>query len=330
MEPLVPGRPHSTHESLGNKDKSVSKGSGKTPLPNPLDIPASSNEVPPLEKSRVKPAPLEAKSLPSPIAKENKSRAPTSASATIFSRPDSLEMDRSSSSVMSRSSSPEMSRSSSPEEMSRSPSPEMDQSPVSAMSRTPSPEKKRPRSLEETKQIKYAELKMEKTPDESLRIIEHIELSAKRKMPPENRLGTILLLPFSAFQQYLSLVKLPIPESFKQLKADDQIAIVYRGCKFESMVQMVANQSAGNKPVDISTKAPSEAVAVAQVGEQRSIPEFGERKADIIGFSTGGVMTSFAIPQSYLTKGSGLEGGWVANEDAPALLLAWRPGRAFI
>lgn len=119
------------------------------------------------------------------------------------------------------------------------------------------------------------------------------------------------------------------PHLFHGLNEEDEIRILWRGCRPDQFVKMLINQSAGPMPYNPNTTAPSEEQAKKQVGESsESLPEFTENTTVASSFARGGnIVGAFAIPTRYLTLGSVVEKGWVSQKDAPVALLNWKEGQ---
>ncbi|TMC07849.1 MAG: DUF4765 family protein [Chloroflexi bacterium] len=99
---------------------------------------------------------------------------------------------------------------------------------------------------------------------------------------------------------------------------------LWRGTTIAAANAMQAAMSAGGVPPNPGTVAPTDAQARRQVGGY-SIPGFNPNDR-LPEFTTNGnqgylrvseAIVAVAIDKQYLLKGSGSEGGWVVNRDAP-------------
>lgn len=99
--------------------------------------------------------------------------------------------------------------------------------------------------------------------------------------------------------------------------------VLYRGALMEDINAMVAHGSAGGRPADANTAAPSRRQASDQVRHGRRHPEFSTDRYIGRQFSRGGGrgVVVVMINSYYLAKGSGSEDGWVALASAPITVL---------
>lgn len=108
--------------------------------------------------------------------------------------------------------------------------------------------------------------------------------------------------------------------------------ILWRGCHRSNpeleLLQMVRNGTAGGEFLNVNISRPSEEGSLHQVGEKTfgELTEYSTNPTVSSGFGRGSYVVATSINTKYLTKGSGVEGGWVCNNAAPARVLAWTVG----
>ncbi|HEJ7043058.1 TPA: DUF4765 family protein [Serratia liquefaciens] len=127
-------------------------------------------------------------------------------------------------------------------------------------------------------------------------------------------------LPKKLEGQYKALdYSLVWDEVSKRLTPDKEY-ILYRGTSSTGVVNMLSNQSAGDK-VDINTPPPLESERKKQVSKGGFIPEFSTDISTFDGFSRGRYGVVVKIKQRYLAPGSHSESGFVVNRKAPIKIL---------
>lgn len=105
----------------------------------------------------------------------------------------------------------------------------------------------------------------------------------------------------------------------KRLNPDEEY-ILYRGTSSRGVINMLNNNSAGDK-IDVETSPPSIAEVKKQVGKGAFLPEFTTNSSVFDGFSRGHYGVVVKIKQRYLTAGSRNESGFVVNKSAPVKIL---------
>jgi hypothetical protein len=116
----------------------------------------------------------------------------------------------------------------------------------------------------------------------------------------------------------------PMSESLVRDAKPDALVTLWRGCPLAAAQAMTAAMSAGGVVANAGTAAPSEDQAKKQAGGF-SIPGFtaSDRLPEFTTDTTLGFLrvseaiVVVSILRRYLTKGSGVEGGWVALPSAP-------------
>ncbi|TFZ48691.1 DUF4765 family protein [Serratia proteamaculans] len=127
-------------------------------------------------------------------------------------------------------------------------------------------------------------------------------------------------LPKKLEGQYKALdYSLILDEVSKGLTPDKEY-ILYRGTSSAAVVNMLSNQSAGDK-ADINTPSPLESERKKQVSKGGFIPEFSTDISTFDGFSRGRYGVVVKIKQRYLAPGSHSESGLVVNRSAPIKIL---------
>jgi|GEM_PF-1717424 len=116
---------------------------------------------------------------------------------------------------------------------------------------------------------------------------------------------------------------LPPPTRFSKLPPS---LIVWRGCRMDQLIQMVTTKTAGGHLLDAKATAPTEEEAIAQVGEQTSLPEFTLDTSVAERFGRGQIVIACEIETKYLTPGSAAESGVVCKPCAPIKILGWKSG----
>lgn len=139
------------------------------------------------------------------------------------------------------------------------------------------------------------------------------------------------LMTVANFSAYLTKHKFDPPSWLMGLAPEESIAIVWRGCGMESLIRMIANESASrDEKYDLNVAAPSEEAAKMQVAEHvgdEHLPEFTHMPQKASQFGRGSLVAAFAVPVKYLTPGSVSEGGVVCAKSAPASLIGWEEGK---
>lgn len=105
----------------------------------------------------------------------------------------------------------------------------------------------------------------------------------------------------------------------KSLNPDEEY-ILYRGTSSHGVINMLNNNSAGEK-VDAGTLRPSLEEVKKQVGKGAFLPEFTTDSSVFDGFSRGHYGVVVKIKQRYLTVGSRNESGFVVKKSAPIKIL---------
>ncbi|WP_432011439.1 DUF4765 family protein [Streptomyces cucumeris] len=184
------------------------------------------------------------------------------------------------------------------------------------------------------------------TPEVSYTIVNDGSSTPSTEVAPE-RITTRLLDPSD--EDYVEGVEqddfdrykdgLPQPTSEEDVAAAvdqgaDTTVTLWRGTSNAEAEAMVKNSSASGEPASADTPRPTREEARAQVGTGKGIKDASGTVKKLREFTTErGVADSFSsykdnslvvadISARYLTKGSGSEGGWVANPTAPAKVRA--------
>ncbi|WP_073532282.1 DUF4765 family protein [Serratia marcescens] len=100
----------------------------------------------------------------------------------------------------------------------------------------------------------------------------------------------------------------------------DEEYILYRGTSSHGVINMLNNNSAGDK-LDAETPPPSVAEVKKQVGKGAFLPEFTTDSSVFDRFSRGHYGVVVKIKQRYLAAGSWSESGVVVNKSAPITIL---------
>lgn len=127
-------------------------------------------------------------------------------------------------------------------------------------------------------------------------------------------------LPAELESEYKTLGYNFICEQIAKMLNPDEEYILYRGTSSHGVINMLNNNSAGDK-IDAEALPPSVQDVKKQVGKGAFLPEFTADSSVFDGFSRGHYGVVVKIKQRYLTAGSRNESGFVVSKSAPVKIL---------
>lgn len=113
------------------------------------------------------------------------------------------------------------------------------------------------------------------------------------------------------------------------IRRDTRVAL-FRGCTGEQLYKIAtnrANPDVGRPSEQAAVNQTSELALALHVPEEERLVEFSSDISIAEGFGTGQFVVVVLIDAKYLTKGSGVEHGWVADPSAPCEILGWKECR---